>query len=153
MRLERLARYAGRPPLAAERLSVLDDGRLLYRLKQRWRDGTTHVIYEPLELIERLAALVPPPRLNRTGIPECCGADRGLQADDRTPAGGSGRFCCSASYGLSGSIGEDRIEQGRGAGRGLSEKLRMGPADGPGLRIGCACVSPVRRADEDGGCN
>jgi hypothetical protein len=65
MRLERLARYAGRPPLAAERLSVLGDGRLLYRLKRRWRDGTTHVIYEPLELIERLAALVPPPKLNR----------------------------------------------------------------------------------------
>jgi hypothetical protein len=65
MRLERLARYAGRPPLAAERLSVLRDGRLLYRLKRRWRDGTTHVIYEPLELIERLAALVPPPKFNR----------------------------------------------------------------------------------------
>jgi len=33
MRLERLARYAGRPPLATERLSLLPDGRLLYRLK------------------------------------------------------------------------------------------------------------------------
>jgi len=66
MRLERLARYAGRPPLATERLSILPDGRLLYRLKRRWRDGTTHVIYEPLELMERLAALVPPPRFNVT---------------------------------------------------------------------------------------
>ena len=66
MRLERLARYAGRPPLASERLSLLPDGRLLYRLKHRWRDGTTHVIYEPLELMERLAALVPPPRFNLT---------------------------------------------------------------------------------------
>jgi hypothetical protein len=66
MRLERLARYAGRPPLATERLSLLPDGRLLYRLKRRWRDGTTHVIYEPLELVERLAALVPPPRFNIT---------------------------------------------------------------------------------------
>jgi hypothetical protein len=66
MRLERLARYAGRPPLATERLSLLPDGRLLYRLKHRWRDGTTHVIYEPLELMERLAALVPPPRFNLT---------------------------------------------------------------------------------------
>ena len=66
MRLERLARYAGRPPLAGERLSLLPDGRLLYRLKHRWRDGTTHVIYEPLELMERLAALVPPPRFNLT---------------------------------------------------------------------------------------
>jgi len=66
MRLERLARYAGRPPLATDRLSLLPDGRLLYRLKHRWRDGTTHVVYEPLELIERLAALVPPPRFNLT---------------------------------------------------------------------------------------
>jgi Putative transposase len=63
-RFERLARYVGRPPLAAERLSLLRDGRLLYRLKHRWRDGTTHVIYEPLELLERLAALVPPPKFN-----------------------------------------------------------------------------------------
>ena len=66
MRLERLARYAGRPPLASERLSLLPDGRLLYRLKHRWRDGTTHVIYEPLELMERLPALAPSPRFNLT---------------------------------------------------------------------------------------
>jgi hypothetical protein len=35
-----------------------------YRLKRRWRDGTTHMIFEPLELVEKLAALVPPPRFN-----------------------------------------------------------------------------------------
>jgi hypothetical protein len=64
MRLERLCRYAGRPPLATERLSLLPDGRLLYRLKHRWRDGTKHVIFEPLELVEKLAALVPPPKVN-----------------------------------------------------------------------------------------
>jgi hypothetical protein len=43
---------------------LLPDGRLLYRLKRRWRDGTTHMIFEPLELVEKLAALVPPPRFN-----------------------------------------------------------------------------------------
>jgi hypothetical protein len=64
MRLERLVRYAGRPPLATERLSLLPDGRLLYRLKRSWRDGTSHVILEPGELVEKLAALVPPPRFN-----------------------------------------------------------------------------------------
>jgi hypothetical protein len=63
-RLERLCRYAARPPLATERLSRLPDGRVLYGLKNRWRDGTTHVLYEPLELVEKLAALVPPPRFN-----------------------------------------------------------------------------------------
>jgi hypothetical protein len=40
--------------IATERLSLLPDGRLLYRLKRRWRDGTSHVIFEPLELVEKL---------------------------------------------------------------------------------------------------
>jgi hypothetical protein len=62
--LERLCRYCARPPVATERLSLLPDGRLLYRVKHPWRDGTTHVLFEPLELVEKLAALVPPPRFN-----------------------------------------------------------------------------------------
>jgi hypothetical protein len=63
-RLERLCRYVARPPVATERLSRLADGRLLYRLKHRWRDGTSHVVFEPRELVEKLAALVPPPRFH-----------------------------------------------------------------------------------------
>jgi hypothetical protein len=62
--LEKLCRYAARPPIATERLSILPDGRVLYRLRHRWRDGTTHVAFEPLELVEKLAALVPPPMFN-----------------------------------------------------------------------------------------
>ena len=61
-RLERLVRYAARPPLASDRLAALPDGTLSYRLKNRWRDGTTHILFEPVELLERLAALVPAPR-------------------------------------------------------------------------------------------
>jgi hypothetical protein len=64
VRLERLLRYAARGPISNERLSLLPDGRLRYKLKRRWNDGTTAVIYEPIELMERLAALVPPPRSN-----------------------------------------------------------------------------------------
>jgi hypothetical protein len=64
MRLERLCRYTGRPSVATERLSLLPDGRLLYRLKRRWRDGTSHVIFDPLDFIGNLGALVPPPRFN-----------------------------------------------------------------------------------------
>jgi hypothetical protein len=37
---------------------------LQYRLRHRWRDGTTHVLFEDLELVERLAALVHPPRFH-----------------------------------------------------------------------------------------
>jgi hypothetical protein len=29
-----------------------------------WTDGTTHLIFEPVELLERLAALIPRPRIN-----------------------------------------------------------------------------------------
>jgi hypothetical protein len=41
VRLERLLRYAARPPLSNERLSLLPDGRLRYKLKRRWSDGYT----------------------------------------------------------------------------------------------------------------
>ena len=62
--LERLCRYGLRPPVAADRLALRSDGRLSYRLKTPWRNGTTHVLFEPLQLVERFAVLVPAPRLN-----------------------------------------------------------------------------------------
>ncbi len=36
------------------------------QLKTPYRDGTTHVIFEPHDFIARLAALVPKPRVNMT---------------------------------------------------------------------------------------
>jgi len=63
-RLERQVRYVARPPIAAERLSQLSDGRLAYELKKKWSDGTTHVVFRPEELIEKLVALIPAPRRN-----------------------------------------------------------------------------------------
>jgi hypothetical protein len=63
-RLERLARYCGRPPIATDRLTKLEDGRLCYRLKHRWRDGTTHIVLDPIDLLERLATFVPSPRFH-----------------------------------------------------------------------------------------
>ncbi len=39
-------------------------GRIAYRLRHPGRDGTTHVAFEPTELIEKLAVLVPWPRSN-----------------------------------------------------------------------------------------
>lgn len=62
--LERLCRYAGRGPLSRERLTRRRDGRLAYRLKRPWANGATHMILDPPELLEKLAALVPPPRFH-----------------------------------------------------------------------------------------
>jgi hypothetical protein len=63
-RLERLCRYLLRPPVAQDRLRLTGDGRVLLELKSEWADGTTHLLLEPLELLEKLAALTPRPRIN-----------------------------------------------------------------------------------------
>jgi len=87
-KLERLCRYICRPPVSDKRLFLTARGDIGYTLKTPYRDGTTHVIFEPLDFMARLAArtgglcqsasclrqtalrqspvLVPPPRLNLT---------------------------------------------------------------------------------------
>ena len=60
--LEYLCRYLARPPIANDRLQKLPDGRLALRFKQVWRDGTTHIVFTPHELIEKLIPLIPRPR-------------------------------------------------------------------------------------------
>ena len=64
--MERLFRHAARPPLATERLEQFPDGRLMYRFRRIRRNGATSAIFSPLELIERLAALVPTLRAHLT---------------------------------------------------------------------------------------
>jgi putative transposase len=54
--LERLARYVLRPPIAQDRLTRTADGRGLLTLKAEWSDGTTHLLFEPIELLEKLAS-------------------------------------------------------------------------------------------------
>jgi hypothetical protein len=63
-KLERLCRYLLRPPVAEDRLSFGCDGSVLVRLKMPWRDGTSHIALQPLELLEKLAALIPRPYIN-----------------------------------------------------------------------------------------
>jgi hypothetical protein len=65
-KLEHLARYVARPPIATERVALTDNGQVRYALKTPYRDGTTHVIFEPEDFIARLAALVPKPRAHLT---------------------------------------------------------------------------------------
>lgn len=65
-KLERLCRYISRPAVSEKRLSLTRGGNVRYQLKTPYRDGTTHVIFEPLDFIARLAALVPKPRVNLT---------------------------------------------------------------------------------------
>jgi len=63
-RLEQLCRYLLRPPLADDRLRLLGDGRVRVQLKRAWSDSTTHLLFEPVEFLEKLAALTPRPAIN-----------------------------------------------------------------------------------------
>jgi hypothetical protein len=63
-RLEQLCRYITRPALSDERVQVNAAGQVELKLKTPWRDGTTHLVMAPLEFMQRLAALVPRPRLH-----------------------------------------------------------------------------------------
>jgi hypothetical protein len=57
-----LCKYILRPPLANDRLKILDDETVRIDFKKPWSDGTACVDLAPLALIARLAALVPPPK-------------------------------------------------------------------------------------------
>ncbi len=63
--LERLLRYCARPPCALERIEQVSEQQVVYRLLKPQRDGRTALSLTPLEFIDHLAALIPPPRLHR----------------------------------------------------------------------------------------
>jgi len=65
-KLERLCRYLSRPAVSEKRLSLTSAGNIRYKLKTAYSDGTTHVIFESLDFIAKLASLVPKPRVNLT---------------------------------------------------------------------------------------
>jgi hypothetical protein len=65
-KLEKIARYIARPAISEERLSVNSRGQVIYKLKTPYDDGTTQIVFEPLEFMEKLAALVPRPRVHLT---------------------------------------------------------------------------------------
>lgn len=107
-RLERLCRYMARPAVATDRLHELPDGRLAYDLRHPWSDGTSQVVFEPLTFLERLAALVPPPRAHLVtyhGVLASAAAWRGAVCPApstsrrrRAVAGAAGSPACRRRY-------------------------------------------------------
>ncbi len=63
-KLEKLIRYMARGPIATERLTEGGPNQLIYKMKTRWRDGTSHISFSPLDFIARLVALIPPAKMN-----------------------------------------------------------------------------------------
>lgn len=65
-KLERLCRYISRPAVSEKPLALAANEQVRYELKTPYRNGTTHVIFEPLDFIAKLVALIPKPRVNLT---------------------------------------------------------------------------------------
>jgi len=62
--LECLLRYAARGAVSLERLAQDTNGDLVYTFTHPWSDGTMGIRLSPLELLEKLAALVPLPHVH-----------------------------------------------------------------------------------------
>jgi hypothetical protein len=93
-KLERLCRYVSRPPVASERLALTASGQVRCTLKTPYRDGTTHIVLEPLDLMARLASLVPKPRMHLTRARRVCPAQSVSGGGD---AGAAGPGCSEAA--------------------------------------------------------
>jgi hypothetical protein len=62
--LRRAIRYGLRPPLSQKRLSLTPDGKVRLKLRKPLASGRTHLLFEPLQFLRRLAASIPRPRQN-----------------------------------------------------------------------------------------
>ena len=116
--LDQLCRYVLRPPLAENRLRCLADDRVRLELKRPWSDGTTYLLFEPVEFLEKLAALTPLPEINLVLY-------HGVLA--HTHVGGRRSSSTTARRGTGREI----------SARGSEE--RPGPVTGRGL---CRCAAP-----------
>jgi hypothetical protein len=78
--LERLMRYTARGAVSLERLEEDANGDLVYHFTRPWSDGTTGIKLSPLELLEKLAALVPLPRVHLVRYAGCLAPHSTLRA-------------------------------------------------------------------------
>ena len=103
-------------PVAEDRLAVTPSGHVRYALKTPYRDGTTQIVLEPLDLMARLAALVPRPRMHLSryhGVFEphsklraaVTPAHRGVGAARQVRRGSHGRGARAAGLQAAGLVG------------------------------------------------
>jgi hypothetical protein len=112
-RLERMCRYVLRPPMAQDRVTVTSEGQVRLALRHAWSDGTTHLVFDPVAFLERLAVLVPRPRVNLILLSRRAGAAGAGAVGDRA--------ACACAGGRWARAGRRR--------------LAVGGADAPGVRV------------------
>jgi hypothetical protein len=60
--LRKLVEYISRGPLSNERVEITKSGQVKLKLKTAYSDGTSHLLFTPGEIIEKLSAIIPPPK-------------------------------------------------------------------------------------------
>jgi hypothetical protein len=69
---------------------------VVHALRRRWRDGTSAVVFEPLDFVARLAALVPRPRAHVLCHPDTVHAFRAWIAKEDRPRSATLHDVCRA---------------------------------------------------------
>ena len=83
--LECLIRYTARGAVSLERLQADANGDLVSTFPHPWSDGTRGIRLAPLELLEKLAALVPVPRVHLVRYAGCLAPHSPLRGAIRPP--------------------------------------------------------------------
>src|SRR5262245_35825040 len=88
--LEQLLRYTARGAASLERLQEDANGDLVYTFTHPWSDGTTGIRLSPLELLEKLAALVPLPYVHLVRYGGCLAPHSHLRGRSSRHSGSKG---------------------------------------------------------------
>ena len=107
-----------------------------YQLKTPWKNGTTHVEFEPVEFIAKLAALVPPPRAHLTRFHGVCALNAKLRAQ-LTPSGRGKRPPADAESSEASTHHRTPIE-----------RPRDDPGSSPGQALGAAAQARLQHRRE-----
>jgi hypothetical protein len=76
--LQKLIRYMGRGAIALERFNLNEKGEILYKLKNSY-DGASHVLLSPMELMEKLSGIIPPPHKHQVTYYGCLSSHSNLR--------------------------------------------------------------------------
>jgi hypothetical protein len=125
--LERLCRYITRPAIANQRLKRSRAGQVVLQLKSPYRDATTHIVMSPLEFIQRLAALVPPPEAASDSLPWRARAPRHVACCDRSESSAPGNRARSRSDSRAWRAGAYELYRARTYGSLLDVRMTQNP--------------------------
>jgi hypothetical protein len=122
-KLEKLCRYITRPAISERQLSISPQGRVRYTLKTPWKNGTTHVEWDPVDFIAKLAALVPPPRARLTRFHGVFAPNAALRAQ-LTPSGRGRRHDAGAEPADASANDEPRSPEAKRHGMSWAQRLK-----------------------------